>query len=315
MLEMLSRPDVTTIMPMYNVQAEIITNINKLINVLEQSKDSWELILVNDGSTDKTLELVSQNFGGDKRVKIISYDQNRGRGYALRKGFEKANGSYIVTLEADLNYGAEIVPKLVKELKSNGLEMVIASPYLKGGRLEKVPLMRAFLSRYGNKILSLATHNGLTTITGMTRGYKRHVIDSIQLQSDDKEIHLEIISKVKALGYEIGEIPAILCWGKKPKKSSFNPTKFIFTHLFFGLNEYPLLFLGSLGLIMFLVGGIIGFYALFLSISGIGVGGRPIILGAVLFILFGTQICIFSFLANQNCELRKEIIRIESKLG
>jgi len=318
MSEISSLPVISVIIPMYNVESEITTNVNRLIKILENCGDSWELILVNDGSTDNTLQVITQNFikdiGRDKKIKIISYENNKGRGYALRKGFESAKGEYIVTIEADLNYGPEIVLQMVNELKSNGIEMVIASPYLKGGRLKNVPIMRAFLSKYGNKILSLATHKGLTTISGMTRAYKRKVIESIDLESNDKEIHLEIVSKAKALGYEIGEIPAVLSWTKKSKTSSFKPIKFIFSHLLFSLNEYPLLFLGGLGFIIFILGTLIGFYALFLSITGTGVGGRPMILGSVLLILFGTQICIFSFLANQNTDLRKKLIRIEEKL-
>jgi len=312
---------VSIVLPMYNESAAIVKNINALIVELEKLPCAWEVLLINDGSTDDSLQKSENALKNQKNFRLISYMPNRGRGYALRMGFLHAKGNYIITTESDLSWGATIILMLWERLRKEDVDIVVASPYLKGGRLENIPWRRAFLSRFGNKILCRAVPGNLTMISGMTRGYKRKVIDLLDLESDGKEIHLEIISKALTLGFRIKEIPAILRWekpkhGKRKRVSNFKAKELIQSHLFFSFSESPIILLGTLSMVLILCGLSIGIYLIHLSLfQGIKIGGRPIIILMALFILVGLQTLVFCFVANQNRDARRHLVKLESKIS
>ena len=210
--------ELSIIIPGFNEGEIIESNLRKIIDYLNQNNfSSWEIIFINDGSTDSTLNSLADLKMSESRFDIISYKANKGRGYALRRGFEKAKGNYILSTESDMNYGVEIIMKLYNSIKDLDSDIVVASPYMHGGKLINVPLFRSLLSRYGNKILSLSMGGIVNTVSGMVRDLQKNCIKSLPLVSNDKEIHLEIISKAATLDYRIDQIPAILEWPKKNK--------------------------------------------------------------------------------------------------
>ncbi len=306
----------SVITPMYNEELTIGDCAARLIEAMKSFDSTWELILVNDGSGDNSLNIISQLAGDDQRIRIVSYKQNRGRGYALRTGFKHCRGRYVVTVESDLNYGKEIISRLYKELLDTGADVVIASPYAKGGRLENVPFQRAFLSRLGNKLLQMSISANITTLSGMTRGYKGNFIRSLPLDEDGKEIHLEIVSKGCMLSCSFSEIPATLRWaqakkGKPKRKSKFKMAKLVRSHLLFGFNEAPILLFGSIGAVVLLAGVILGLRLSFLHfLKGEVIGDRVVMIMTTIFlVLSGFSIFLFCFLAYQIRDLRKEIFK------
>ena len=313
-------PTVSVICPMYNEAIGIEKNVRALLEALERLEESWELIFINDGSTDNCGEIVEGLTKDEPRLRLTGYTHNRGRGYALRTGFKAARGEFIISTESDLSWGPSIVEDLLEGLKTQPVDMVVASPYLPGGRLENVPLHRVFLSKFGNKILSLTTESRLTMLSGMTRGYRRDVLDSLFLESDGKEIHLEIIAQAEALGFRIGEVPAVLAWekpepGKKKRKSNFNARKYIYSHLMYTFGQAPFLLIGTLGILSILIGCSTTLYLAYQSIfDGIRAGGRPLLIIAVIFILTGVQTLLFSFLAGQVVQLRKNVIQVRNRV-
>ena len=277
---------------------------------------SLELILVNDGSGDNTLNIISQLARDDQRIRIVSYKRNRGRGYALRTGFAHCRGRYVVTVESDLTWGEDVVSRLYNQLLDTDADIVIASPYAKGGRLENVPFRRALLSWLGNRILRVTVSSDITMLSGMTRGYKGDFIRSLPLSEDGKEIHLEIVSKGCMLDCNFSEIPATLRWAKakkgKPKrKSKFKMAKLIRSHLLFGFNEAPILLFGSIGAVVLLAGLILGLRLSFLHfLKGEVIGDRVVMIMTTIFlVLSGFSIFLFCFLAYQIRDLRKEIFK------
>jgi len=307
---------VSVVCPMYNEEALIEDNVTRLVHVLGRLDRPWELLLVNDGSTDGTLAKVVALAETYHRVRIISYRRNRGRGYALRQGFLQAKGDIVVATESDLSYGEEIVQRLVDELEANELDAVVASPHCHGGGLSNVPFARRFYTQVGNRILQLLMPVKLSTYTGMTRAYRREAIQCLDLQSDGKEIHLEIISKLGSLGYQVGEIPAALTWpkGRKTRKSSFRAWPYIVSHLFFGISEAPLFLLGVAGLSLIILGVVLGIYLLALSITGTPVGGRPMVSFSALAIVVGFFTLLFGALAQQNKQLERQLHRVQREI-
>jgi glycosyltransferase involved in cell wall biosynthesis len=312
------KKELSVIAPMFNEAAIIEQSINKLVSVLDKLALDWELILVNDGSTDNTLEIATRVVAQRERIKIISYQKNRGRGYALRIGFQNARGKYIVTTESDMSWEPEIIERIYQKLISSDADIVIASPYHKGGKLINVPLKRAFLSKFGNIILRMSVAPKITMVSGMTRGYKGNMIRKLNLTEDDKEIHLEIVSKASILGYKFAEVPGILKWdfpkkGTAKRTSKFKALKLIKSHLLFGIHEAPIILFGSLGLMTLVSGLIIGFYLSYLFfLEGQKIGDRIILIMTTVFlILSGFQIFLFCFLSYQNRDIGKELYRMK----
>jgi len=91
--------------------------------------------------------------------------------------------------------------------KRTGCRRCARISYMPGGGVKNVPLLRLWISKLGNKILRYTMPNRIYTSTGIFRAYRRKVLDSLELESDGKEIHLEILSKALALGYRVKENP------------------------------------------------------------------------------------------------------------
>jgi len=303
--------ELSIVSPMYNEQDNIEGTVQEIKRVLANYERPWELILVNDGSTDRTLEVATRIAGQYPNISVVSYPKNRGRGYALRSGFARASGNFMITIESDLSWNAESILEMLKKFEEDiTIDLVLASPYMKGGRTENIPLKRLAISKLGNKILGLAMKGNLNMVTQMFRGYRREVIDALELESDGKEIHLEILSKAMAAGYRVVEIPAVLKWrAKGASKFQFKATSI--SHLLFSFYEKPALLFGLIGLCMAVIGLLIGLYIIVLWQQHTLNPVRPLMTLLILFVLSGIQLAAFGFIGTQIAMLRKEIIKVQ----
>ncbi|TSC96866.1 MAG: family 2 glycosyl transferase [Parcubacteria group bacterium Athens1014_26] len=305
---------ISVVVPTYNEEIAIAGNVHEIVKALEGLGESWELILVNDGSRDNTLSIIQGLARDNSNIKVVSYPVNKGRGFALRIGFRAAQGDYIIATESDLTWGSKIFGRFLRELEKGETDMVIASPHMEGGKMENVPFLRWLLSYLGNIIFSFALPGHLTMCTGMTRAYRREVLDALDLESDDKDLHVEILYKALDLGFRVTEIPSVLRWkkpepGVKVRKSHFK-FKSIFKHLLLSFGIQPFLLFGTAGFSLIGLGAIFSVYLLILSVLGTRVAGRPLLFVAVLLILVGFQTLIFGFLANQSRELKRQLSRM-----
>jgi len=304
------RPVLSVIIPMYNEEGNVETTLGRMQQTLQTFGRPYEIIPVNDGSTDDTLRVLDEMASQDGRIRVVSYWKNGGRGKALRYGFKAARGEYIATIDADLSYDPRYILDMIRVLdEESDIDVVLASPYMEGGATEGVPRDRLLISKLGNRILRLAMSEKLHTLTCIVRCYRRAVITSLDLESNGKEIHLEILSKILAMGFSVKEIPATLTARKKGKsKFAFRATAI--SHLLFTVFERPALLFGILGIILALIGIGLGIYILALYLHAALNPNRPLITLMILFILGGMQILSFGFLASQINYLRKEVLRV-----
>jgi len=229
----------------------------------------------------------------------------------LRTGFKAATGKIVVSIDADLSYDPCYIRDLVEPLKTDpDVDFVLASPYMPGGGVRDVPFLRLWISRWGNKILRFTMPNRIYTSTGIFRAYRRDVLECLDLESDGKEIHLEILSKAIALGYRVKEVPAILT-SRRKGKSKFKFKKTAISHLVFSFFEKPMLVFGFLGILAIAAGSLTGLYVAYLRFAGLLTPNRPLITFALLLILGGIQILSFGFIAIQILSLRREILRVQ----
>jgi dolichol-phosphate mannosyltransferase len=305
--------DLSIIIPMFNEAENAEATLKQVEESLASFSGDYEIIPVNDGSVDNTLEILKRLESEDKKIKIVSYSKNIGRGRALREGFKGAKGEIVVSIDADLSYDPHYILDFIETLKKEpDIDLVLASPYMPGGGVQNVPFLRLWISKLGNKILRLVMPNRIYTSTGIFRAYRKRVIESLELESDGKEIHLEILSKAIALGYRVKEMPAVLT-GRQKGRSKFRFKKTAISHLVFSAFEKPMILFGFIGLLTIAIGFLIGIYIAYLRFSGDLTPGRPLITFALLLILGGIQILSFGFIAIQIGSLRREILRIQKE--
>ena len=165
---------ISIICPFYNEQSIIETAVNNLIKLLDSIEYEYELILVNDGSTDDSVFEIEEIISSNENIKLVTYSQNQGRGFALQSGIYKSTGDIIITTEIDLSWGSNVIVDILKKFKSEpNAEVVIASPNLKDGGYKNVPFRRVFISKLGNKIIRTLFTKKVTMNTGMTRGIEK----------------------------------------------------------------------------------------------------------------------------------------------
>jgi len=305
--------NLSIVIPMFNEAENAEHTLARVEDSLSSFEGHYEIIAVNDGSTDNTHEILQKIAATNKKIKIASYSRNIGRGMALRTGFKEAVGEIIVSIDADLSYDPKYIFDFLKTFKEEeNIDLVLASPYMPGGKTEGVPFFRLWISKLGNKILRLAMPNRIFTSTGIFRAYRKKVLDSLELESDGKEIHLEILSKAMALGFRVKEVPTILK-SRKRGSSKFKFKRTATSHLIFSVFEKPMIIFGFIGMLTLGVGLLIGLYVAYLRFSGDLTPGRPLITFAILLILGGIQILSFGFIALQILSLRKEILRVQKE--
>lgn len=305
---------ISVVCPFYNEELIIENAAALMIKNLEALTLDWELILVNDGSTDNSLGSVCNSVKNDSRVKIISYEANQGRGYALKTGINHARGDIIITTEIDLSWGTDIITRIISKFKETPkLDMVIASPNLKGGEYKNVPFKRVLLSKIGNHLIRLLFTRQITMNTGMTRGYRREVIQDLNTFEKGKEFHLEVLLKLYTLGTDIGEIPATLEWkdrqltkdSKSRRKSSSKIPELIATHLNFLFFARPIRYFWFISFVLALGSLASLLYAIYLFKSG-GVSAFMAII-SLLFAIFGLLFFGFGVIAELNKNILKEL--------
>jgi len=216
-----ARPLVSLVLPVYNEAATIVANLRRLCSYMESLEEQyrWEVVLVDDGSTDQSGALVDAFARRHPRVRAFHHITNFGAGQAFKYAFRQCRGEYILTLDADLTYNVAHVATLLAKIVETRAKVVVASPYMRGGRVSNVPWTRKALSVCANRFLAATSESRLSTLTSMARVYDGRFLRSLNLRGSGLDILPEIIYKARLLGARIEEVPAHLDWGTlKPSR-------------------------------------------------------------------------------------------------
>jgi len=254
------KPFISVILPCYNEEAILRNNLKRIIKYLENKigKYEWEILLINDGSKDKTGDIANEFEKNNSNIRVIHHPTNLNLGNALKTGFKNSKGDIIVVLDIDLSYSIDHIETMVDKLIETSSDIVIASPYMKGGRVTAVPFTRRIMSRWVNKFMRIAAQDKYHTYTGMVRAYKKDFIQTVNLKTKDYEVNPEILYKAMILRARIVEIPAHLDWTEQNKfagkrKSSMKLLRGFFSGIMSSFIFRPYIFFLAVGTVLMLL--------------------------------------------------------------
>lgn len=259
-MDSVNKPYISIIAPCYNEEALLEINICTIIKYMEgkDHKYLWEILIVNDGSKDKTGAIADELAVKNNHVRVIHHPTNLNLGNALQTGFRNSKADIIVVLDIDLSYSVDYIEQMTDKLIETNADIVIASAYMKGGKVTAVPFMRAVMSKYVNRFMRFAAQDKYYTFTGMVRAYRKSYIQTVNLKTKDYEIMPEIIYKSMILRAKIVEIPAHLDWTEQNKfagkrTSSLRVFRSFFSGLMSGFIFRPYIFFMGIGTILLLL--------------------------------------------------------------
>lgn len=209
---------ISIVVPCYNEEAIIEKNIISIVNYLNSyNRYNWEIVIINDGSKDNTGSIADKLSENNEKVRVIHHPVNLNLGHALQTGFCNSKGDIIVVLDVDLSYSVDHIGRMVEKMLETSCDIVVASPYMKGGKVINVPFSRRIMSKWLNWFMSYVAQEKYYTFTGMVRAYRADFIKNVNLKTKDYEINPEIMYKSMILRARIVEIPANLDWTEQNK--------------------------------------------------------------------------------------------------
>ncbi len=216
LVQSVTRPLVSLVVPAFNEAGIVEKNLTRLCSYMQglEAQYQWEIVLINDGSTDATGDLADEFAKMHANVRVFHHITNFGLGQAFKFAFNRCRGEYVVTLDADLSYSPDHIGRLLQKIQETRAKIVVASPYMKGGKISDVPWLRRVFSVGANRFLSRAANGELSTLTSMVRVYDGRFLRSLNLRAQGMEVMPEIIYKAQLLGARIEEIPAHLDWSE-----------------------------------------------------------------------------------------------------
>ena len=278
---------ISIVVPLYNEEENVRELHSRLKPVMDMIGEEYEIIFIDDGSTDNTLTLLQEIQAADDTVIVLSLRRNFGQTAAFAAGFDYSRGDIIVTMDGDLQNDPHDIPKLLELMKDNDL--------VSGWRKKRKDpfLSRRLPSIIANSLISKVTGVNLHDYGCSLKAYRRDVIKNLKLYG---EMHRFIPAVASWYGVRIAEVetthhPRLRGKSKYGISRTMKVVLDLITVKFLqSFSTKPLQFFGPIGLLS----GALGFLiSLYLSIdkifSGKDIGGRPLLLLGALLIIVGIQ--------------------------
>jgi len=282
---MIANPFISVVIPVYNEEESLQQLCSELFLVME-SFSSWEIIFIDDGSTDSSYSVLKKIVDDNSRVSAIRFFKNFGKADALSEGFKHTKGDIIITLDSDLQDDPVEIPNLVEKIQE---DWDLVSGWKKS---RQDPLSKRIPSRLFNFVTRLFTGIKIHDFNCGLKAYQRKVINAIDIYGG---LHRYIPAIAGQKGFSVTEIEV------QHRPREFGKTKYGGNRLFHGFfdlftmlftNKYfnrPLHFFGFIGLIIFMGGLIISIYLTVGWFQGIYIGNRPIFFLGILLLIVGIQ--------------------------
>lgn len=279
--------DISVIVPLLDEEESLVELSNELRKVLSAMNVRYEVIFVDDGSTDKSLQVLRQIHRNNYRMKVISFRRNYGKSAALSVGFQHALGNIVITMDADLQDDPSEIPNLVKQIRA-GYDLV------SGWKRKRYdPLAKTIPSRFANFVTRLFTPVKIHDFNCGLKAYRKEVVKDIKIYG---ELHRYIPVLAGLHGYTVSEI-VVQHHARKFGKTKYGISRFLkgfldFATVLFTARYFrrPLHLFGTVGLLFFILGFGISAYLTVLKLLGeTNVSNRPLLFLGMLLIMVGIQ--------------------------
>lgn len=216
----------SVILPAYNEEAILEECVSRLSTELEKFTQDYEMIIVNDGSKDSTRERILELKKQYRSLRLISYKTNRGKGHAIRRGFEKASGEYIVIMDADLEIDPCQIEGYVSRLKTEAerdvhTAGVIGCKFDKDSRVDFPKYRKIMSMTYFNLLRLMFKFDVKDTQTGL-KCFKGDMIKQVlpKLSVDGFAYDVELLTAVVRAGGKISQAPVVCEYGRDANRMS-----------------------------------------------------------------------------------------------
>jgi len=315
--------DISIVVPLYN-EEESLPELEAWIGrVMEENQFSYEVIMVDDGSKDKSWEVVESLRLKSPQVKGVKFRRNYGKSAALNVGFQVAEGDVVITMDADLQDSPDEIPELYRMIKEEGYDLV------SGWKKKRYdPLSKTIPTKLYNAVNRLLSGVQLHDFNCGLKAYRNTVVKSIEVYG---EMHRFIPVMAKWAGFQkIGE-KVVQHQARKYGVTKFGLERFIngpldlMSIIFVGrFGKRPMHFFGFMGIFIFLIGfasvayiGIMKLYRLSNHLKTILVADNPYFYIALTCMIIGTMLFLSGFLAEllvRNAPERNQYL-IEKRIG
>lgn len=289
--------ELSVVIPLYNEEDNIEPLYLRLKEVLERLGKNYEIIVVDDGSTDGSFESLKRLHTDDPLLKVIRLRRNFGQSAAFAAGFDRSEGRIIVTMDADLQFDPADIPKLLNKM-DEGYDII------SGWRVDRQDtlLTRRLPSSVANWLISGITRVRLHDFGCSLKAYRREVIQNVQLYG---ELHRFIPALASWMGVRVAEVP-VSHHPRRFGKSKYDLSRTVTVLLdlltvkfLLRYSTRPMQIFGLLGMISFVVGTIIAAYLSFIRLFlGSPIANRPLLLLAILLIFVGVQLITMGLLGE-----------------
>ena len=195
--------DYTVIMPFFNEENTLEIAVTNLVN----EDFASEIILVNDGSNDKSYEIASRLQNKHEFVKLIESKENKGKGHALKLGINVASKKYIGVLDADLEYSPNDLKNLFKEIDINHLDIVCGSRFIGDFKRDNIYVRTYLANKFLSMFFSIIHREKVTDIATCLKVFRKTLFDSIDLKANGFSIEVEILAKTLSKSDNFKEFP------------------------------------------------------------------------------------------------------------
>lgn len=295
--------DISVVIPLYNEEESLKELHQQLRSTLGRMNSRYELIFIDDGSTDRSIQVLRDLRRTDKHIKIFRFRRNYGKSAALSVGFEKAQGNIVVTMDADLQDDPAEIPALKRKIEE-GYDLVSGWK-----KVRHDPISKTIPSRFFNFITSVMTGVRLHDINCGLKAYKRDVVKAVNVYG---ELHRYVPVLAHWEGFKVGEI-VVQHRARKFGKTKFGMGRFwkgfldlltvLFTTRYF---RRPLHFFGPLGLVSITAGVIIDGVLVVQKLQGTtSLTNRPLFLVGIMLIIVGIQFFSIGLLGEMFSKSRR----------
>jgi len=299
---------ISIVIPLYNEEESIVELSIALKKVLEGLRANYEVIFIDDGSTDNSFNKIKEVNRVNSRFKCIKFRRNYGKSAALQQGFKAAKGDYIITMDSDLQDDPDEIPALIEKL-NEGYDLVSGWK-----KVRHDPFIKNQTSKIFNLVTSIMVGLRLHDYNCGLKAYVKDVVKNIKVYG---EMHRYIPALAFLSGFRVTEIP-VTHHERKYGKTKFGISRFF--NGFFDLstvlftNKYikrPLHFFGSIGLLSFVAGfGVLLYLTIMKFAESIPIEGRPLFFIAILFTIVGAQFFSLGLIAEMITKSSVEIDNI-----